>query len=132
MEDLDFGEALTAPGAERAELLQQAATALDRLGGQLGPGGTLVASPEGDLARAFTEDKATVERPQVFPSRRRAARSSAARGAGRRRRAAAEVEVLLARSAGLALVEAGVGLQPPRGEGGVGCGRGRRHVRPAS
>jgi hypothetical protein len=65
-DELDFGEPLTAPGIERAELLNQAASALDRLGGQLGPGGKRVPSKEGDLARAFADDLAEAQRPQVF------------------------------------------------------------------
>ena len=64
--ELEFSEPLTAPGGERAELLQEAASALDRLGGQLGPGGKREPSEEGDFARAFAEDRAEAHRPQVF------------------------------------------------------------------
>ena len=63
---LDFSEPIPAQGGDRAELLQEAAAALDLLGGQLGPGGNRAPSDEWDFVRAFAEDRAEVQRPQIF------------------------------------------------------------------
>ena len=70
--DFDFREPLRADfvasalGGQRGELLQEAASALDMLSGQLGPGGKREPSEEWDFVRAFAGDHAEVHRPQVF------------------------------------------------------------------
>lgn len=64
-EELDFDGPLAGVG-DRNQLLQDAALALDRMSGHLGPGGKAEPTEEGELVRGFAEDIAEVQRPQLF------------------------------------------------------------------
>ncbi len=66
LDELDRVTPTLAQGDRRA-LLEQAATLLDQRAAHLGSGDEAPATPEGEIARMFATDRATLGRPDLYP-----------------------------------------------------------------
>ena len=67
MDESEFDEYLEIDGVKRAQLIADAADAIDGLPILMGPGGTVEPTEQGDIARQFNFDEAEPKRPLLTP-----------------------------------------------------------------